>query len=162
MYCYLEFKLRYLKNLKLFSVRVKELFEPTVFRKKGDGFLLFLEAFSWETDLWLTLGDFTVKKCKIGRRNLYLTKNRSSRNGILCAADNHNNMCHLCAKGFLDSNLINPFLSVHIPYVQSEGILPQIRLLQWRAYIFRNTQCFSTKLGRNMVNALFCHKTLKY
>ena len=56
----------------------------------------------------------------------------------------------------------NPFLSVHIPYVQSEGILPQIRLLQWRAYIFRNTQCFSTKLGRNMVNALFCHKTLKY
>ena len=57
---------------------------------------------------------------------------------------------------------INPFLSVHIPYVQSEGILPQIRLLQWRAYIFRNTQCFSTKLGKNMVNALFCHKPLKY
>ena len=57
---------------------------------------------------------------------------------------------------------LNPFLSVHIPYVQSEGILPQIRLLQWRVYIFRNTQCFSTKLGRNMVNALFCHKTLKY
>ena len=57
---------------------------------------------------------------------------------------------------------LNPFLSVHIPYVQSEGIWPQIRLLQWRAYIFRNTQCFSTKLGRNMVNALFCHKTLKY
>ena len=60
------------------------------------------------------------------------------------------------------STFFNPFLSVHIPYVQSEGILPQIRLLQWRAYIFRNTQCFSTKLGRNMVNALFCHKTLKY
>ena len=57
---------------------------------------------------------------------------------------------------------VNPFLSVHIPYVQSEGILPQIRLLQWRAYIFRNTQCFSTKLGRKMVNALFCHKTLEY
>ena len=57
---------------------------------------------------------------------------------------------------------VNPFLSVHIPYVQSEGILPQIRLLQWSAYIFRNTQCFSTKLGRNMVNALFCHKMLKY
>ena len=30
MYCYLEFKLRYLKNLKLFSIRVKELFEPIV------------------------------------------------------------------------------------------------------------------------------------
>ena len=28
MYCYLEFKLSYLKNLKLFSIRVKELSEP--------------------------------------------------------------------------------------------------------------------------------------
>ena len=44
MYCYLEFKLRYLKNLKLFSIRVKELFEPIVLRKKGDGFLLFLRV----------------------------------------------------------------------------------------------------------------------
>ena len=34
-YCYLEFKLSYLKNLKLFSIRVKELSEPT---RKGDGF----------------------------------------------------------------------------------------------------------------------------
>ena len=41
VYCYLEFKLRYLKNLKLFSIRVKELFEPIVLRKKGDGFMLF-------------------------------------------------------------------------------------------------------------------------
>ena len=46
VYCYLEFKLRYLKNQKLFSLRVKELFEPIVLRKKGDGFLLFLKAFS--------------------------------------------------------------------------------------------------------------------
>ena len=46
MYCYLEFKLRYLKNLKLFSIRVEELFEPIVLRKKkGDKFLLFLKAF---------------------------------------------------------------------------------------------------------------------
>ena len=30
VYCYLEFKLRYLKNLKLFSIRVKELSEPIV------------------------------------------------------------------------------------------------------------------------------------
>ena len=29
-YCYLEFKLSYLKNLKLFSIRVKELSEPIV------------------------------------------------------------------------------------------------------------------------------------
>ena len=56
-----------LKNLKLFSIRVKELFEPIVLWKKGDGFLLFLKAFSWETDLWVTLGDFTVKNAKLGR-----------------------------------------------------------------------------------------------
>ena len=37
VHCYLEFKLRYLKNLKLFSInmiRIKELFEPVVLRKK--------------------------------------------------------------------------------------------------------------------------------
>ena len=46
--------------------------------KKGDGFLLFLKAFSWETDLWVTLGDFVVKKRKIGKGKLYLTENWSS------------------------------------------------------------------------------------
>ena len=39
VYCYLEFKLSYLKNLKLFSIRVKELSEPIVF-------FFFLQAFS--------------------------------------------------------------------------------------------------------------------
>ena len=34
------------KNLKLFSIRVNELFKPIVLRKTGDGFLLFLKAFS--------------------------------------------------------------------------------------------------------------------
>ena len=38
VYCYLEFKLRYLKNLKLFSIRVKELSEPIVLWRKDDGF----------------------------------------------------------------------------------------------------------------------------
>ena len=37
VYCYLEFKLRYLENLKLFSIRVKELSEPIVLWRKGDG-----------------------------------------------------------------------------------------------------------------------------
>ena len=52
MFCYLEFKLRYHKNLKLFLINVKELFEPIVLRKKGD-VLLFLKAFKTEreTDL---------------------------------------------------------------------------------------------------------------
>ena len=67
VYCYFEFKLRYHRNMKLFSIRLKELFEPIVLRKKSDGFLLFLKAFSWETDLWVTLGVFTVKNAKLGR-----------------------------------------------------------------------------------------------
>ena len=54
----------YLKKQKLFSIRVKKLFEPTVLRKKSDGFLLFLKTFSWETNLWVTLGDFKVKQRK--------------------------------------------------------------------------------------------------
>ena len=82
MYCYTEFKLRYL-NLKLFSVGIKELIEPIVlWGEKADGFLLFLKALSPETDLLVTLGDFTVKICKIWKGNMYLTENRFSRNKI--------------------------------------------------------------------------------
>ena len=33
-------------------------------KQKTDGFLLFLEAFSWETNLWVTLGDFYGKNKK--------------------------------------------------------------------------------------------------
>ena len=39
----------YLENLKLFSSRVKELFEPIVLSIKGDGSIF--KAFSQETDL---------------------------------------------------------------------------------------------------------------
>ena len=46
MYCYLEFKLHDLKNLKLFLIRVKELFKSIVLRKKGDRFFaLFITFF---------------------------------------------------------------------------------------------------------------------
>ena len=62
MYCYTEFKLRYLNNLKLFSAGIKEWIEPIVlWKKKADGFLLFLKALSSLTDLLVTLGDFMVK-----------------------------------------------------------------------------------------------------
>ena len=82
-----------LKNLKLFSIRVKEVFEPIVLREKtkktkqnkNDGFLFFLKAFSWDIDLWVTLGDFTVKKREIGKRQLYLAENWLRRNEILYA-----------------------------------------------------------------------------
>ena len=46
MYCYLEFKLSYLKNLKLFSIRVKELSESIVIVKKRRRVLaLFISIF---------------------------------------------------------------------------------------------------------------------
>ena len=100
IYCYHEFKLRYLKKQKLFSIWVKELFEPTVLRKKRRWlFALFKSIFLRNRSLsnarW-----FYDKKCKIEKGNLYLTENRSSWNEMCCAADNHNYMCHTCAKEF--------------------------------------------------------------
>ena len=49
-------------------------------------------------------GWFYGKKRKIGKENLYLTENRLSKTEMRCATDNHNNMCHTCAKGLLNSN----------------------------------------------------------
>ena len=59
--------------MKLFLIRVKELFKPIVLQKKkkknkGNGLLLFLKAFSWETNVWVMLGDFTVKNTKLGKK----------------------------------------------------------------------------------------------
>ena len=43
---------------------------------------------------------FCGKKRKIGKGNLYLTENPLSWNVMCCASDNHNYMCHTCAKEF--------------------------------------------------------------
>ena len=67
-------------------------------KKKGDGLLLFLKAFCWETNLSIMLGDFTVKQDKIWKGNLYLTENWFSRNKIWCTVDNYICMYHICAK----------------------------------------------------------------
>ena len=101
VYCYLEFKLSILKNLKLFSIRVKQLSEPIVLWRKGDGFLaLFISIFLRNRSLngarW-----FYGEKRKIGKGNLYLIENWLSWNEMCCASDNHNYMCHTCAKEFL-------------------------------------------------------------
>ena len=50
------------------------------------------------------LGDFREKKRKIGKGNLHLTENRLSWNEMCCASDNHNYMCHICAKEFSNSS----------------------------------------------------------
>ena len=47
---------------------------------------------------------FCGKKHKIGKENLYLTENRLSWNVMCCASDNHNYMCHTCAKEFSNSS----------------------------------------------------------
>ena len=105
VYCYLEFKLRYLKNLKLFSIRVKELFEPIVLRnkKRRRVFALFITFFLRNRSLsnarW-----FYGKKRKIRKGNRYVTENQSKTNEIWFAEDNHSYMCHIRAKGFLDPN----------------------------------------------------------
>ena len=49
------------------------------------------------------LGDFTVKTQNWGE-NLYLTENWLSWNEMCRASDNHNYMCHTCAKEILNSS----------------------------------------------------------
>ena len=47
----------------------------------------------------------------------YLNENRKSKNEMLCAADDYNDTCYICAKGFLDSNfslaVINKISNFH-------------------------------------------------
>ena len=78
MYCYHKFKLRYLRNQKLFSIRVKELFESIVLRKiKRRVFALFKSIFLRNRSL-SNARLFYDKKRKFGKGKLYLTENRLS------------------------------------------------------------------------------------
>ena len=47
---------------------------------------------------------FYGKKRKFGKANLYISESRLSGNEMWCEADNHNDMCHICAKELLYSN----------------------------------------------------------
>ena len=96
----------------MFSIRVKELFEPIVLRKQGDTFLLFSKAFSGETDLSVTLGDFTVKMQNWEEKSV-LTENQCSRKELWCAADNYNNMCHICERTFKIRTLTKQLFTKH-------------------------------------------------
>ena len=71
----------------------------------------------------MTLGDFAVKKRKIGKGNLYFTENRFSLNEMCCASDNHNYMCHTRAKDFF---LIRASIKQLLTKYQIFKILPQI------------------------------------
>ena len=78
----------------MFSIRVKTIFEAIFCEEMGDGFYSFLNIFS-KTDLWVALGDFTVKNA-IWNENLPLTEN--------WVVVYHKYMPHVCAIGFLDLN----------------------------------------------------------
>ena len=47
---------------------------------------------------------FYGKKRKIGKQNLDLTKTQLGKNEMWCVTDNHIFTCHICAKGFYDTN----------------------------------------------------------
>ena len=72
--------------------------------KKADGFLLFLKAFSWETDLFSNARWFNGERRKIETGNLYLAENWFSGNEMWCSVVNHNHMRHIFATGILDLN----------------------------------------------------------
>ena len=73
----------------MLSIRAKELFKALVLWRIGDGCVLFLEASYWETDFWVTVGDFALKRAKLGMEIWIYLKNRFDRNRICCAEDNH-------------------------------------------------------------------------
>ena len=122
MYCYLKFKLSYFKNLKLFSIRAKELSKPIVLWRKATGFSSFYKHFLEKPIFEWRYRWFCGKERKIGKGNLYLTENRLSWNVMCCASDNHNYMCHTCAKEFLYSSFNKKLLTKY----QIFTILPQI------------------------------------
>ena len=142
MYCYLEFKLSYLKNLKLFSIRVKELSEPIVLWRKGDGFQLFSQAFCWETDLWVTLGDFTVKKTQNWEGNsVFNWKSIELKRNLLYFRKSQLYVSHMCKRIFkfqlqLSSYWLNIKFSRNCPKFH---IFTKIVIFQVYLQLFRPT-----------------------
>ena len=101
---------------------------------------------------------FYGQKRKIGKGNLYLTENRLSWNVICCALDNHNHMCHTCAKEFLIWASIKQLLTKY----QVFTILPQISHFHKNRNFFKYFCNFLDQLlhpykfyGRGMSGILF-------
>ena len=109
MYCYLEFKLSYLKNLKLFSISKRIIWANSFVKKRWWALALFISIFLRNRSLsdarW-----FYGKKRKIGKGNLYLTENRLSRNEMCCASDKSQlYMSHMCKKSFKFELLLSSY-----------------------------------------------------
>ena len=53
-------------------------------RRKGDGCLLFLKGFSWETDLWGTLSNFALKPQNWEGKSVFNQKRIWQKRNLLC------------------------------------------------------------------------------
>ena len=144
VFCHLELKLCYLKNLNLFSITVKKLFERMV----DDEFWIFLKAFSWETDINLSNARwfYSKKPRKIGKGNLHFTENWLSINEIWCAVYICNHMCHKCGKGVLVRTLIKQLLTKYhfflTKWPQISHIHKRCNFLKVSLELFRQTASF--------------------
>ena len=91
------------------------------------------------SDAWWFYG----KNRKIGKGNLYLTENRLSWNEMCCASDNHNYMCHTCAKEFLNSSfnkaVINKISHFHNIAPNFTFFFTKIVIFQVYLQLFRPT-----------------------
>ena len=126
-------------------------------KKKATGFCSFLKAFSWETDLWVTLGDFTVQKRKIGKGNLYLKSIKLKRN-VLCCSKSQFCMLHMCERMFrfdlqLSSYWQNNKFSRNCPKFH---IFTKIVIFQVHLHLFLDQLVYSDKFhSRDISEILF-------
>ena len=137
MYCYHEFKLSYLKNLKLFSIKSKRIIWAYSFVKKRRQVLaLFINIFLRNRSL------SDGKKCKFGKGNLYLTENWLSWNKMCCTSNNHNYyVSHICKRIFkfelqLSSYWQNTTFSRYCPKF---NVFTKIIIFQVYLQLFRPT-----------------------
>ena len=83
------------------------------------------------------LNDFLVKNAK---GNPFSTESQLTKNKMWCAADNHNDTCHTCSKGFLESNL-------------NEADINKI------SNFYKNCPKFHIRKNRNLVSPALVEKT---
>ena len=101
---------------------------------------------------------FYGKKRKIGKGNLYITENRWSWNEMWCTSDNHNHMCHTCAKEFFKFKL---WLSSYWQNIKFSRYCPKFHIFT-NIVIFKYLCNFLDQLlhpykfhGRDMSGILF-------
>ena len=105
MYCYLGFKLSYLKKPEIvFNLSKRIIWAYSFVKKRQQVLALFISIFLRNQSLsnarW-----FYSKKRKIGKGDLYLTENRLNWSEMCCASYNWNYMYHTCAKEFFKFEL---------------------------------------------------------